>query len=87
MADDALICVDMEVEEDNLEFELVIDDIVVEGAGAPIYDGEVEVEPKLDRKQVLETAGKLLKSDVTVDEIPLYITSNVGGGYTYYIGK
>lgn len=50
------------------------------------YDGEYMVTPSPEA-QVLETAKKLMKDDVTVKKIPFYNVSNTAGGSTVYIGK
>jgi hypothetical protein len=50
------------------------------------YDGDYIVAPKAYEEQVLETNRKLMVDDVTVLEIPITITTNLGGGATAYIG-
>lgn len=52
----------------------------------PTYKGSYEVTPKTT-KQVIETAQKVMKDDVTVFAIPFFETSNTSGGNTIYIGK
>lgn len=49
------------------------------------YKGSYNVIPNWN-EQVLETKNKVLKDNVTVDEIPKYKTENLGGGYTVIIG-
>ena len=53
--------------------------------GAPIYDGDYEVTPRL-YAQSLDTDGKLMEDDVTVYEIPITHTTNPTGGLTVLIG-
>ena len=50
------------------------------------YEGPYEVIPKVEA-QTLETAGKIMKSDVAVKAIPIYEVSNTSGGSTVYIAK
>lgn len=54
--------------------------------GVEVYDGPYEAVPALDA-QTLPTANRLLTQDVTVEEIPRYRTSNLGGGYTVVIAQ
>ena len=49
------------------------------------YEGPYRVTP-IFADQVLETAQKLMLDDVTVLEIPVAKTTNIGGGYTVTIG-
>lgn len=49
------------------------------------YTGDYTVIPDV-ADQVLPTAGKLLREDVTVGKIPLYEVSNRQNGITAYIG-
>ena len=53
--------------------------------GGEPYEGEYIVVPNMDI-QTLDTTGKVLADDVTVTEIPVSYTENVGGGYTVFIG-
>lgn len=53
----------------------------------PKYTGEYNVTPEVDTVQTLETAGKYLTNDVTVNAIPDYEVSNEAGGNTFIIGK
>lgn len=57
--------------------------VVVHTGGAP-YDGPYEVTPKVE-SQVLNTKSKVMRSDVTVNRIPIFETSNSAGGETVYI--
>lgn len=62
----------------------VITDLV--GVNAEEYKGSYEVVPSA-RKQVLETAKKVMRNDVTIQEIPYKETPNSGGrGTTVKIG-
>jgi hypothetical protein len=49
------------------------------------YKGAYEVTPKLEA-QTLETAFKVMRSDVEVKEIPITRVSNTSGGNTVIIG-
>jgi len=59
---------------------------IPESAAAIIYDGENVVIPQVDNSIILNTENKLLKTDITVEPIPYYQTSNLSGGFTVYIG-
>ena len=50
------------------------------------YEGEYEITPKIS-SQILPTAKKLMKDDVTVKAIPYFDVSNPAGGQTIYIGS
>lgn len=50
------------------------------------YTGPYEVTPKVEA-QTLPTKGKLMRSDVEVQKIPYFETSNTAGGSTVYIAK
>ena len=52
---------------------------------APEYAGPYEVVPDLNA-QTLETAGQLMREDVTIKPIPIYEISNTSGGTTVIIG-
>ena len=49
------------------------------------FDGPYEVTPRFE-DQTLETQMKLMRDDVTVNEIPVEIVPNVAGGNTVTIG-
>lgn len=49
------------------------------------YVGDCTVTPDV-ADQVLPTAGKLLRENVTVEKIPLYLVRNRQNGMTAYIG-
>lgn len=53
----------------------------------PKYGGTYTVTPEVDTVQTLETAGKYLTNDVTVNAIPDYEVTNEAGGNTFIIGK
>lgn len=52
----------------------------------PTYDGPYDVVPRL-AEQVLATADHVMADDLTVEGIPSYRTTNVGGGYTVTIAQ
>jgi hypothetical protein len=52
----------------------------------PLYDGATEVTPMVN-SQVLPTAQKITKEDLTVKAIPYYDVSNSAGGNTIFIGN
>lgn len=52
----------------------------------PDYEGEYEVIPRLS-PQVLATNERVMRSDMTIDGIPSYRTTNPSGGYTVIIAQ
>ena len=75
------------VEEQNSVFDADFGEVVKVGTGSEeIYEGDYIITPK-ETAQVMKTAGKVMNKDVTVKEIPYYVTSNTAGGETVYIGK
>ena len=52
-----------------------------------VYSGEYEVVPSAFNTQVLPTANKVLKKDVTVQKVPYFETSNIQNGVTVYIAE
>ena len=50
------------------------------------YDGDYSVTPAAFSSQTLETADKILKENITINEVPYYETNNEYGN-TVYIGK
>lgn len=51
----------------------------------PKYDGTYEVTPLADESTTLLTAQKFMDSNVVVNKVPYYETSNTDGGETVYI--
>lgn len=47
------------------------------------YDGAYVVTPRAHSEVVLETMGKTLGDDITVQEVPYYETSNTNGTTVY----
>lgn len=63
-------------------------DVELVGGGSgrlPNYIGDYVVDPR-KVAQTLETKNKSMTDDVTVNAIYYAETSNLGGGYTAYIG-
>lgn len=56
------------------------------GMAIPEYEGPYTVIPVLHDAQELETKGKRMADDMTVEAIPVVITSNPYGGRTVVIG-
>lgn len=52
----------------------------------PDYEGGYLVIPKL-AAQTLPTTDRVMRDDLTVDGIPSYRTTNIGGGYTVVIAQ
>lgn len=57
---------------------------VVKDYDADPYTGPYEVTPTVEG-EVLPTAQKLMKEDLTIKAIPVYVVSNTAGGNTVYI--
>lgn len=53
--------------------------------GIPPYTGAYEVTPKIT-PQVLETQGKRMEKDVSVNGIPVSVVENQAKGNTVFIG-
>lgn len=51
-----------------------------------VYTGPTEFTPSY-AEQIAETNGKLMRSDLTIKEIPVYKTKNATGGYTIYVAE
>ena len=52
-----------------------------------MYEGETVVEPILYNSVILETRGKVMPDDVTVNPIRILDVDNPAGGYTVTIGQ
>ena len=68
--------------EDKLSAAITVPEVAVEGE---TYDGTYIVIPKAV-EQSLDTSAKYMKTDVTIEKIPYYETTNESGGYTVIIG-
>lgn len=51
------------------------------------YNGAYSVTPKAFQSQTLDTADKVLSSDIVISEVPFYQTTNESGSVTSYIAK
>lgn len=71
----------LQLDEDELEMQADLSVIVTKAEGEK-YDGDYIVTPKT-RSQTLETANKVLTSDITVEAVPYYETSNLYGDTVY----
>lgn len=69
------------------EGELILDfeEVIEIDHGFVPYEGPYNVIPKWYEQQ-LNTNDKSMTDNVTVEEIPLVKTGNLGGGYTVIIG-
>lgn len=52
---------------------------------APVYAGDYEVTPSAEG-EVLKTAQKTMRKDLTIHPIPYFEVSNTAGGDTVFIG-
>ena len=57
------------------------------GEALPTYTGEISVTPLAWQTQILGTANKTLRDDITILEIPYSSVSNPQDGRTVYIGE
>ena len=77
---------DLGFDETETDIELDFGEISeVLGGEISTYDGPYNVRPALVGKK-LETEGLVMREDVTVEQIPIYIVSNNSGGNTVVIG-
>lgn len=78
--------INLEIKSEDICVELEIKEYIgCFGSGnIAAYDGEYKVTPST-REQILETKGKRMKEDVTVNKIPSYEVSNETGT-TFIIG-
>lgn len=53
----------------------------------PTYNGPTRLTPKAYDEQELLTKDCLVKSNIIVESIPTWETSNLEGGYTFFIGE
>ncbi len=74
---------DIDLNESTTELELTFD--ATAGGRLPYYEGAYVVDPR-KVSQTLETQNKSMRENVVVNEIYYAETSNLGGGYTAYIG-
>ena len=58
---------------------------VLRDSALPEYRGETTVTPSAE-PQTLPTADTVMRQDVTVRQIPYFLTTNASGGYTAIIG-
>lgn len=83
--------------EPQKEIELIVEDSVIVLELEPlnnipsnayeVYKGEHVVTPSRYDGTVLQTADKLMTDNVTVKTIPYFVTGNLSGGNTCYIGN
>lgn len=57
----------------------------VTGSVQTVYDGDYVVDPRFV-SQTLETQGKVMRDDVTINEIAVSAVQNPQGGNTIWIG-
>ena len=77
---------DMGLSESETQIDMDFGEITEVPAGdIETFDGPYAVRPALV-DQTLETEGLLMRQDVTVEQIPIYIVSNNSGGNTVVIG-
>lgn len=67
---------------DTLEFTITTPHVI----DPNLYDGDYEVTPKT-YSQTLDTEDKYLRSDIVINEIPYFETSNDQDGLTVYIAN
>lgn len=75
----------------NVEVPLLTEDNVIELIDEKLrlieYGGVYSVDPTLNGNITLETKNKILTNNVTVNQVPVYRTSNESGGTTVIIGR
>ena len=65
--------------------EVIVAGIIKKEVVLPYYEGEYNVVPNVE-EQVLNTSQRSMASDLTVNAIPYFETTNPKGGYTVIIG-
>ena len=58
----------------------------INSGALPAYTGATRVVPFVASEQILETAMTTVTENITVEKIPVHVTSNLQGGNTVYIG-
>lgn len=94
MASNAALDITIGVESQHREMEIAVSgqrkqitlSIAKSVTPLPEYDGPYDVTPRLYIGHTLETAGKSMKSNVSIAAIPIYDVSNPAGGRTVTIG-
>ena len=61
--------------------------LTIHSGDMPVYQGDYQVDPLVNNEVVLRTRSKIMSDDVTIRVVPRYITSNVAGGNTIFIGE
>lgn len=79
---------DAEFEQNEILFEAELLNIqrVTEYVGGELYQGEYTVRPQFE-EQEMQTKGKVMVKDVTINEIPVFRVGNTSGGITVYIAN
>lgn len=95
MASNAALDISIAVETQHREIELNVSRrrkymaMAIEKSTTPLaeYEGPYNVTPRLYVGHMLETKGKSMRDNVSVDAIPIYDVSNPAGGRTITIGS
>lgn len=81
------ICVNLDTQETGGLVPMGVEQVrIIYDSPFPDYEGPINVTPTAGTAQTLQTANRLVKSNITVEEIPYYETTNLSGGYTAIIG-
>lgn len=79
---------DMRFVESDRKVDVLFDSaIIIVSDNIDTYEGPYSVEPRSDSDQILATAYKKMKQDVTVKKIQYAEVSNTSGGTTVTIGE
>lgn len=74
------------IDSNNATLDAKLPGKLVISAERKFYEGSYEITPKVT-PQAMDTKGKIMRENVTVNEIPVFRTSNDSGGITVYIAK
>lgn len=73
--------------EDETELDMALGDALINAEDREEYTGDTTITPRIREAQILDTAGKVVNDDITVEQVPIYAVTNPAGGVTYYIGE
>ena len=79
---------DVEFGVSNVEFKIAVDGMqIVTTSDLPPYEGTYTVDPLAKSATVLQTKGKSMADNITVNKIRQLEVSNTAGGNTLIIGE
>ena len=76
----------LQMKDGNQSFTAGFKDIQLVSVAAETYEGDYSIVPTVDA-QVIPTAQKMMRDDLTITAIPTYNVGNTSGGSTFYIAS